>query len=106
MYLSPNAAPSPQVADGCRVAQRPLEMFFPFDPYLLKRSSRHLHLKQSYVRWKHGHASTHAAAAGPASYAGALGVIGTADGPQGGDSDAGEDEDDSDEVGYLLPRIS
>ena len=73
-------------------------MFFPFDPYLLKRSSRHLHLKQSYVRWKHGHASTHAAAAGPASYAGASGGVGTAVGAQG-DSDAGEDEYDSDEVG-------
>lgn len=37
-------------------AQRPLEMFFPFDPYLLKRSSRWLDLRTSYVRWRHGHA--------------------------------------------------
>lgn len=32
-----------------------MEMFFPFDPYLLKRSSRHLRLKDNYVRWRHGH---------------------------------------------------
>ncbi|GIL51718.1 hypothetical protein Vafri_7665 [Volvox africanus] len=44
--------------------QRPLEMFFPFDPYLLRRSSRYLQLKQSYVRWRHGHAQTAGGAAG------------------------------------------
>ncbi|GIL92468.1 hypothetical protein Vretimale_19352 [Volvox reticuliferus] len=44
--------------------QRPLEMFFPFDPYLLRRSSRYLQLKQSYVRWRHGHAQAAGGAAG------------------------------------------
>ncbi|KAF5828417.1 RNA polymerase I-specific transcription initiation factor RRN3-domain-containing protein [Dunaliella salina] len=38
-----------------RQAQRPLEMFFPFDPYLLKRSSGALGLSTSYIRWRHGH---------------------------------------------------
>lgn len=38
-------------------------MFFPFDPYLLKRSSRFLGLKTSYVVWRHGHARGAAAAA-------------------------------------------
>jgi len=37
-----------------RPSQRPLEMFFPFDPYLLKRSSRYLELQSSYVRWRKG----------------------------------------------------
>ena len=92
----------PQVADGSRsTQQRPLEMFFPFDPYLLKRSSRHLHLRQSYVRWRHGHPSTHVAAAKGGSATGAA-AAGGRSGAQGheahGDSDAGEDEDDSDEV--------
>eukprot|EP00983_Pelagomonas_calceolata_P042020 1138304-Pelagomonas_calceolata.AAC.2 len=32
-----------------RRAQRPLEMFFPFDPYLLKRSSGALGLSTSYI---------------------------------------------------------
>lgn len=34
---------------------RPLEVFFPFDPYLLRRSSRHLDLPATYVRWRRGH---------------------------------------------------
>lgn len=34
---------------------RPLEMFFPFDPYLLHRSARFLNLQTSYMRWAHGH---------------------------------------------------
>lgn len=30
---------------------RPLEMFFPFDPYLLRRSARFLSLASSYNTW-------------------------------------------------------
>ena len=30
---------------------RPLEMFFPFDPYLLRRSARFLSLDSSYNTW-------------------------------------------------------
>eukprot|EP00798_Chlamydomonas_sp_ICE-L_P000589 gene589-2011_t len=41
--------------DLLRRSQRPLEMFFPFDPYLLQRSSRFLALPESYVHWRHGH---------------------------------------------------
>jgi len=38
---------------------RPLEVFFPFDPYLLKRSARFLQLPSSYMCFSHGrpHAS-------------------------------------------------
>lgn len=44
-------------------AQRPLEMFFPFDPFLLRHSARHLDLPRTYVHWKagHPHAGPHAA---------------------------------------------
>ena len=35
--------------------QRPLEMFFPFDPYLLRRSAAFLDLRRTFVRWKQGH---------------------------------------------------
>jgi len=34
---------------------RPLEVFFPYDPYLLRRSAVHLDLSKSYVKWKKGH---------------------------------------------------
>ncbi len=50
--------------EALRRAQRPLEMFFPFDPYLLKRSSRFLDLKTSYVRWRRGHPRLAASVAG------------------------------------------
>lgn len=36
---------------------RPLEVFFPFDPYLLRRSASFLELDKSYVRWRKGHPS-------------------------------------------------
>lgn len=48
-------------ADG-KQAVRPLEMFFPFDPYLLQRSAAHLELERCYVVWRGGHPT--AAAAG------------------------------------------
>ena len=31
-------------------AQRPLEMFFPFDPYLLRRSAAFLDLRRTFLR--------------------------------------------------------
>ncbi|KXZ57030.1 hypothetical protein GPECTOR_1g930 [Gonium pectorale] len=68
-------------------SQRPLEMFFPFDPYLLRRSSRYLQLKSSYVRWRHGH---------PQSAAGASGADGGdeagEDGADHADSEDGDQE--------------
>ncbi|KAG2498036.1 hypothetical protein HYH03_003797 [Edaphochlamys debaryana] len=72
---------SAAAGDGGAVArsQRPLEMFFPFDPYLLQRSSRYLQLKSSYVRWRHGH---------PQAAAGA-----------GADADAGDSEDEDEQEG-------
>jgi RNA polymerase I specific transcription initiation factor RRN3 len=38
--------------------QRPLEIFFPFDPYLLPTSARLLDLPQTYIRWHGGRPST------------------------------------------------
>ena len=32
--------------------RRPLDTFFPFDPYLLRRSSTHLDLRRFYIRWQ------------------------------------------------------
>ena len=32
--------------------RRPLDTFFPFDPYLLRRSAVHLDLKRTYIRWQ------------------------------------------------------
>jgi RNA polymerase I-specific transcription initiation factor RRN3 len=66
---APAAAPPAAAAAGdagaapplARPSVRPLEMFFPFDPYLLRRSSRFLALETNYVRWRGGH--PHAAAA-------------------------------------------
>ena len=37
------------------VQHRPLEIFFPFDPYLLRRSAAFLALGSTYVRWRRGH---------------------------------------------------
>jgi len=34
---------------------RQLELFFPFDPYLLRRSAAPLALGSTYVRWRRGH---------------------------------------------------
>jgi len=34
---------------------RPLEIFFPFDPYLLRRSAIILDLPRTYVKWRKGH---------------------------------------------------
>ena len=36
---------------ACWGQVRPLEMFFPFDPYLLRRSARFLDLPTSYNTW-------------------------------------------------------
>ena len=94
-----------------RVAQRPLEMFFPFDPYLLKRSSRHLRLRQAYVSWRHGHPSTHLAQQGAAGGAVPPGAAAHQHTVSGDGSDAGgEEEDDSDEVRWrrgagAAPRV-
>mmetsp|Transcript_16634 Transcript_16634/g.46413 ORF Transcript_16634/g.46413 Transcript_16634/m.46413 type:complete len:331 (-) Transcript_16634:144-1136(-) len=43
--------------DGAARESRPLEMFFPFDPYLLLRSRAFLQLPDTYVTWRSGHPS-------------------------------------------------
>jgi hypothetical protein len=55
-----------QADDASNRPQRPLEMFFPFDPYLLRRSSACLELQGSYRRWRHGSPVTAEQAGHPA----------------------------------------
>ena len=40
--------------NGARYS-RPLEIFFPFDPYLLRRSATIMDLPRTYVKWRKGH---------------------------------------------------
>lgn len=42
----------PATAQAAR-CQRPLEMFFPFDPYLLRRSAAFLDLRRTFLRRVH-----------------------------------------------------
>ncbi|KAI3426053.1 hypothetical protein D9Q98_008021 [Chlorella vulgaris] len=42
-------------AQHSKAAHRHLELFFPFDPYLLRRSASFLELEATYVRWRRGH---------------------------------------------------
>jgi RNA polymerase I-specific transcription initiation factor RRN3 len=49
------AGSAPSSSAAVRAPVRPLEMFFPFDPYLLARSGRFLDLEHAYVRWRGGH---------------------------------------------------
>ncbi|EFJ48520.1 hypothetical protein VOLCADRAFT_120872 [Volvox carteri f. nagariensis] len=94
-------------------SQRPLEMFFPFDPYLLRRSSRFLQLKQSYVRWRHGHPQTAAGGTGAevadseddeGEEADGRGSDGEDQEPSPSNSeDEGEESDDEDMAGRSMP---
>lgn len=72
--------------------RRPLEMFFPFDPYLLRRSAQHLRLRETYVRWTRGHSTAGRGVDG-------LGVHG--DGGRNGEGavvmDSEEEDDDEEE---------
>ncbi|GAX81547.1 hypothetical protein CEUSTIGMA_g8975.t1 [Chlamydomonas eustigma] len=78
------------VSQQVRTSHRPLEMFFPFDPYLLKRSSKVLHLKHTYVQWRRGL---------PSTYAGWKGAC-ARDGPEGEAVLGGSvDDEDSDVSG-------
>ena len=94
------ARPQPAAGDGAaapapaplvRPAVRPLEMFFPFDPYLLRRSARLLSLDTTYVRWRGGH--PHAAEAADGGDGGAAGAA------AGGAAAAGAHEGDDDALG-------
>ncbi|GLC47104.1 hypothetical protein PLESTF_001444200 [Pleodorina starrii] len=95
-------------------SQRPLEMFFPFDPYLLRRSSRFLQLKESYVRWRHGHPQSAAAGAGAEAadsedeeadeQDGRASVGSEGDEPEpSSEPDEDEDSDDEDMAGRSMP---
>jgi RNA polymerase I-specific transcription initiation factor RRN3 len=73
---------------------RPLEVFFPFDPYLLKRSARFLQLASSYTCFSHGHphasGARRVAKGGDGEEAGVL--------SDEGDDTTSEDEGDWDEA--------
>ncbi|KAK9806667.1 hypothetical protein WJX73_005868 [Symbiochloris irregularis] len=53
--LLPAGACAAATAAAATHAQRPLEMFFPFDPYLLRRSADRLQLGSSYLAWDQRH---------------------------------------------------
>ena len=42
-------------SNGNFKCSRPLEIFFPYDPYLLRRSAEPLDLAHTYVSWRRGH---------------------------------------------------
>lgn len=48
---------SKQRSSGIYNKHRPLEVFFPYDPYLLARSASLLELDSTYVCWQRGHPS-------------------------------------------------
>jgi RNA polymerase I-specific transcription initiation factor RRN3 len=86
---------------------RPLEVFFPFDPYLLQRSSRFLELGRSYMCFSHGQphvAGDEALAAAAAEQQAANGAAGVAD----SDGSSSEGESDSEDEGEeaLLRRAA
>lgn len=56
----------PEATAGSALRERrPLELFFPFDPYLLRRSAQHLRLRETYVRWSRGHSTARPGEAPP-----------------------------------------
>ena len=76
---------------------RSLDAFFPFDPYLLKRSSKYLELKESYISWRHGHPQLRHAARAAAAAAAAAGRLPAGDASVLGVSyDAPTDDGDGD----------
>ena len=40
----------PEAATAAARQRRPLDTFFPFDPYLLRRSAAQLELKRTYIK--------------------------------------------------------
>lgn len=53
----PNPCTMPALSRPAPPQHRQLELFFPFDPYLLRRSAAHLSLPSTYIRWRRGHPS-------------------------------------------------
>ena len=53
--VSPPHHIPPHASPPAHPQHRQLELFFPFDPYLLRRSAQHLSLGATYVRWRRGH---------------------------------------------------
>eukprot|EP00879_Flechtneria_rotunda_P027592 GHRR01029563.1.p1 GENE.GHRR01029563.1~~GHRR01029563.1.p1 ORF type:complete len:775 (+),score=300.41 GHRR01029563.1:409-2733(+) len=84
-------------ADSQRCVLRPLEVFFPFDPYLLQRSSRFLELSTSYICFSNG--QPHVTGAPAAAEAAAVGEDAVA-----GSSEEPESDADDELVGGSLER--
>ncbi|KAF6257096.1 RNA polymerase I-specific transcription initiation factor RRN3-domain-containing protein [Scenedesmus sp. NREL 46B-D3] len=85
------------VGGHVRGVLRPLEVFFPFDPYLLQRSSRFLELGRSYMCFSHGQPH----AAGDASGQQEISPAGEAD-SDGSSSGSGSDSEEEGEEAPLL----
>jgi len=79
---------------------RPLEVFFPYDPYLLRRSAVHLNLSNSYVKWRKGHPTgaprTNLNGGGPSSLAanGAHHLVGNGLAVANGNGNVGNEDDE------------
>lgn len=90
-----SAAPTSSNAGSSSVLlgqRQPLETFFPFDPYLLRRSFKYI--GPSYLYWKHAD-PTSSENCDPMNAVKA--IIKEFDAEEGGDQDEDEDEDDEDD---------
>jgi RNA polymerase I-specific transcription initiation factor RRN3 len=76
---------------------RPLEVFFPFDPYLLQRSSRFLELGRSYTCFSHGQPHVAGDEALAAAAAAGRQAAAAAGGEADSDGSGSESETDSEE---------
>ena len=84
---------APAAATATGGVGRPLEMFFPFDPYLLKRSSRFLALPSCYTTWRQ--AMSLAGAASTSHAEGDEDSDAEEGGGRGGEASTSDSEDDT-----------
>jgi RNA polymerase I-specific transcription initiation factor RRN3 len=82
---------------GTRV-NRPFEMFFPFDPYLLPASAPHLDLPATYRAWRRGHVVQDGGVAGVGLEDAAASDDEDDRGDDNDDEDDGDGDDESDEL--------
>lgn len=98
LSLLPNASALAAAAQATARAQRPLETFFPFDPYLLRKSAARLQLRSSYLRWSQVKAAAQACEAaaleGEAAGSGEEAEMGSSS-SSSSDSDSAADSDAS-----------
>lgn len=78
---------------------RPLSLFFPYDPYLLSRSARFLRLDETYVVWKGGHPGTGHREFSDDSSSESDVDSDSSDSPSSGSDEEEEDDSGTDELG-------